>query len=105
MVKNWLDNILNKKDKMTATVEFPGVLSQMNTDDAAFELSISNSIQRCKLYHRSSVYRQKFEYVVKHAIGIIFVNTHSKGLRIKEASEDLPLEEELASLHRLFNDL
>ena len=56
MVQNCLDHILFKQDKVKKFVEFPSVLEQINTDDANFEVNISNTIERLKLYHRTSLY-------------------------------------------------
>ena len=57
MLGNLFENILNKQDKVTLSVEFPGVLSQIRTDDANFELSLSNTIQKLTLYHKESTHK------------------------------------------------
>ena len=56
MVKNILHHIRNRQDKVLKTVEFPGVLDKIDADDATFELSVSNTIERLRLFHRSSIY-------------------------------------------------
>ena len=80
MIKNILNHIRFKQDKVKKSVEFPGTLEQIKADDANFELSVSNTIERLTLYHRSSVYRRKYNNIVKKCIGIIFVNSQSKTL-------------------------
>ena len=64
MVENLLDHLILKQNPITKTVEFPSVLEQIRTDDAKFELSVSNTIKKLTLYNRSSVYRSKYENVV-----------------------------------------
>ena len=56
------------------------MLEQIRTDDAKFELAVSNTIKKLTLYHRSSVYKRKYENVVSKSIGLIFVNTGTKNL-------------------------
>ena len=56
------------------------MLEQIRTDDAKFELAVSNTIKKLTLYHRSSVYRRKYDNVVSKSIGLIFVNTETKNL-------------------------
>ena len=46
MVENLLTHIKNKQDPKYQSVEFPSVLDQIKTDDAEFELSISNTIAK-----------------------------------------------------------
>ena len=77
MVKNVLSHMKNRLDRVRKTVEFPGVLDKINADDATFELTVSNTIERLHLYHRSSVYRHKFSNVVGKgkAVGVIFLNS------------------------------
>ena len=75
MIKNYFDNILNKQDKETKSVEFPRVMEKMHSDDAAFELTVSNSIQKMILYHKSSPYRPCFNNVVTHSLGAVFLNS------------------------------
>ena len=81
MVENLLDHLILKQNPKTKTVEFPSVLEQIRTDDAKFELSVSNTIKKLTLYNRSSVYRSKYENVVSQSIGLVFVNTGTKNLQ------------------------
>ena len=53
----------------------------MKTDDADFELSVSNNIQKLSLYHKDSLYKPFYENPVSNSIGVIFINTHSKGFK------------------------
>ena len=49
----------------------------MDADDAHFELSVSNSVQRCRLYNKKSIYTKlTFEHI-KETIGVIVVNSRS----------------------------
>ena len=80
MLNNLFENILNKQDKVTLSVEFPGVLSQIRTDDANFELSLSNTIQKLTLYHKDSTHKPlmtQFKNTVGKAIGVIIINNGS----------------------------
>ena len=56
MVKNILNHITYRQDKVKKAVEFPGVLDKINSDDATFELNVSNTIERLILMHRSSIF-------------------------------------------------
>ena len=47
----------------------------MKTDDASFELAVSNSIEKLTLYHRSSAYKYSYKNVVGKSIGMVFVNS------------------------------
>ena len=75
MVKNLLDHLKTEMHKVEHFVEFPSVLNCIEGDDAKFELSISNSVQRCRLYSRASVYKPAFENIVGNSMGVIVVNT------------------------------
>ena len=80
MVENLLDHLMLKRDVVRKTVPFPRVLDQMKSDDANFELSVSNSIQKLILYHRSSAYKHSYKNVVGKSIGMIFINNGTHGL-------------------------
>ena len=60
-----------------------------------------------KLFHRSSTYKPKFENVVDHTVGVVFINEESKSLPIRQGKEEylLPLEDELKHIQQLFKDL
>ena len=89
MVENLLDHLILKQHPKIKIVEFPSVLEQIRTDDAKFELAVSNTIKKLTLYHRSSVYRKKYENVVSKSIGIIFVNTRTKKLEYNKESIEM----------------
>ena len=80
MVENLLTHIMNKQDPKYQSVEFPSVLDQIKTDDAEFELSISNTIAKLQLFHRSSKYKHDFNNIVEKSIGLVFVNTKTLDL-------------------------
>ena len=86
MIKNLLDNITNKIDRVKMAVEVPNAFTQIKADDATFELTMSNTIQKLNLYHRSSVYKQDFENVVGKAIGAVFANSGSINLHYEASS-------------------
>ena len=79
MIKNLLDNIINKQDKNTLSVTFPDVLNRMVSDDANFELSVSNTIQKLDLFHKNSLNKPSYPNTVGKSIGLIFIN-NSKAL-------------------------
>ena len=81
MVDNLLDHIIKKRDKKYQFVEFPSVLDQIKSEGAQFELSISNTIAKLDLYHKSSIYKQSFQNIVEKSIGLVFVN--SKALELE----------------------
>ena len=64
----------------------PSAFSQIKADDATFELTQSNTIQKLELYHRSSVCKHDFENVVAKAIGVVFANSYSMSLKYKASS-------------------
>ena len=81
MLSSLFENILNKQDKVTLSVEFPGVLSQIRTDDANFELYLSNTIQKLTLYHKDSTHKPlmtHFKNTVGKSIGLIVMNNTSR---------------------------
>ena len=47
----------------------------MKTDDAKFEISASNTIERLALYHKNSKFKAKFKNEVGETIGLIIVNS------------------------------
>ena len=71
------------------------MLEQIRTDDAKFELAVSNTIKKLTLYNRSSVYRRKYENVVSKSIGLIFVNT---GTNTK--AKNLPYDKDSLQIRR-----
>ena len=77
MVANLLDHLMLKQDPVRKTISFPRDLDQLKTDDASFELSVSNSIEKLTLYHRSSTYMYSYKNVVGKSIGVVFVNSAS----------------------------
>ena len=81
MIKNIIDHIQFCQDKVKKSVEFPGTLEQIKADDANFELSVSNTIERLTLYNRSSIYRSNYTNIVKKCVGIVFVNSQCKTLQ------------------------
>ena len=82
-------------------------MERMHSDDANFELAVSNSISRMKLYHKSSPYKPKFENVVTHSIGLVVVNSHKRGEKIRQGTDELSMtvKDELSIIHQLFDDL
>ena len=44
MLRSLVENISQKQDKVKLSVEFPGVLNQIKSDDANFELAESNTV-------------------------------------------------------------
>ena len=81
MIKNIIDHIQFCQDKVKKSVEVPGTLEQIKADDANFELSVSNTIERLTLYNRSSIYRSNYTNIVKKCVGIVFVNSQCKTLQ------------------------
>lgn len=118
MLNNLFENILNKQDKVTLSVEFPGVLSQIRTDDANFELSLSNTIQKLTLYHKDSTHKPlmtQFKNTVGKAIGIIFINNGSlnrnyspgtfKDPKLNNRTHTLSVEQEIEATISMFREL
>ena len=54
------------------------MLYQIKTDDASFEVVVSNTIEKMTLFHRSSTYKNSYENVVGKSIGVVFVNSKTK---------------------------
>ena len=78
MVKNLLDHMILKQDKIQRFIEFPAVLNQIDTEDAKFEMATSNSIQICKVYHAKSRFKNFYKNTVNpsYTIGVIVENRH-----------------------------
>ena len=85
MVKNVISHMKRMLDRVRKSVEYPGVLENIKADDATFELSISNTIERLQLFHRTSIYPPKFTKVVGQGktVGIIFINSRARNLIFK----------------------
>ena len=78
MIKDFIDNIYRRTDRIQFKVMFPDVLYQMKTEDANFEMADSNSIQKLNLYHRQSIYKSQYHGAATKQIGIIFANFEVK---------------------------
>ena len=52
----------------------------MKTDDAKFEITVSNTIERLALYNKNSKFKAKFKNEVSETIGLIIVNTRVPNL-------------------------
>ena len=91
-----IDNITKKQNKQTKATEFPHVLDRMQSQDADFEVVISNSIQRLRLFHKLSRHRPFYSTEATKSVGVIFINT-------KYAKEEL--EGSLDSTKEFFNSL
>ena len=52
----------------------------MRTDDANFEVSVSNTIQNLKLYHADSLAKPWLPNTVTDTFGLVFVDTKSRDL-------------------------
>ena len=50
MIIDFINNIKIRTDKIQLKVEFPDVLDQMKTQDANFEMTTSNTIQKLNLF-------------------------------------------------------
>ena len=118
MLSSLFENILNKQDKVTLSVEFPGVLSQIRTDDANFELSLSNTIQKLTLYAKESTHKPlmtQFTNTVGKSIGVVFINNSSQGKlyrpgnyvdpRLNNRTHALSVDQELEATLGMFHDL
>ena len=83
--------MLYRQDHIKKVASLPGVFDQIQTDDAKFEISASNTIERLELYHRDSKFKAKFNNEVGDLIGIIFVNTTSKGLQFRSTEANMDI--------------
>jgi hypothetical protein len=75
MVNDFIDNIWRRLDKKTLSVTFPDCLDQMKTEDADFEMAVSNTIQKLNLFHRESIYKAHYAEKVTSQMGVIFMNS------------------------------
>ena len=89
MVKNLLDHMILKQEKIERYVEFPTVLSQIDTEDANFEMITSNNIQLCKLFHANSRFKPFYLNTINphHAVGVIVVNTCIKSDKLPNGKQ------------------
>ena len=94
------------------------MLSQIRTDDANFELSLSNTIQKLTLYHKNSTHKPlmtQFKNTVGKAIGVIVINNASKNKvynpgnfkdpKLNNRMHALSVEQELEATMSMFRDL
>ena len=68
------------------------MFDQIKTDDAKFEISASNTIERLALYHKNSKFKAKFKNEVGETIGLIIVNSRVPNLGNTEEKKDLSLK-------------
>ena len=64
----------------------------MKTDDAKFEITVSNTIERLALYNKNSKVKAKFKNEVSETIGLIIVNTRVPNLVSTEEQQDNSLK-------------
>jgi hypothetical protein len=79
MVNDFINNIWRRLDKKTLAVRFPDCLDQMKTEDADFEMAVSNTIQKLNLFHRESIYKAHYTQMVSNKVGVIFINSKTIG--------------------------
>ena len=77
---------------MLKVAHLPGVFDQIKTDDAKFEISASNTIERLALYHKNSKFKAKFKNEVGETIGLIIVNSRVPNFANIEEKKDLSLK-------------
>ena len=85
-VKNILEHVLASQNPLTKKAQLPGVFDQIRADDAKFEISVSNTIERLELYHRNSKHKATFKNEVAETIAYIFVNSKVKDLKFMKKS-------------------
>ena len=68
MVDDLINCIMRRINPSDRSIEFPKVLDQISTHDASFEVTVSNSIQKCKLFYTENV-------ASKHKFGLIICTT------------------------------
>ena len=54
MLTELFKSMLGKMDKASRSIEMPGALTQIKTDETNFELLMSSTIQKLILYHKRS---------------------------------------------------
>ena len=54
MLTDLFKSMLGKMDKASRSIEMPGALTQIKTDETNFELLMSSTIQKLILYHKKS---------------------------------------------------
>ena len=100
MVNDFIDNIWRRLNKKTLSVTFPDCLDQMKTEDADFEMAVSNTIQKLNLFHRESIYKAHFTEKANNSAGVIFLNSNTLG---KEYYTEKLRQSQLKTTQDLFN--
>ena len=54
MLTDLFKSMLGKMDKLSRSIELPGALIRIKTDETNFELLMSSTIQKLVLYHKKS---------------------------------------------------
>ena len=54
MLTELFKSMLGKMDKASRSIELPGALTQIKTDETNFELLMSSTMQKLILYHKKS---------------------------------------------------
>ena len=77
MVSEIVDAINTRFSTEDLTLLVPDIFENLTSQDAKFEMAISNTVQPLKLFYQHQV--------VTDSIAYVFVNTESKGLAYKNA--------------------
>ena len=64
MVKNVVDTLMNKFDRINLSVKLPEVFEQLKGSDAMFEMVTSNTIQPLNLLYQHNIARTKYVAIV-----------------------------------------
>ncbi len=78
-------------------MEFPSCFDNMKSSDANFELVGSNTLQPLRLVRQYNI--------VSRSIGVIFVNTETRGLNYDGVQKRAELQKEVLSEHLKLDDV
>ena len=99
MVESLLKSMDLKRNEKTLSVEIPLVFNQIKSNDASFEMALSNSLRPLTLYHKRSQHRPTYSNSVAKAVGLIF--SHDRSLGYTYDAENTSIQKSQEQMYRV----
>ena len=95
-----IEAIEKSMNPRTLSADLPAAFNILKTEDPNFEMTITNTTQELKLYHKRSLHRPRYSNTATKTIGVIFVNT--KSLELQYGTYRTSISGLLKSAHEFF---
>ena len=100
VVISMIEAIEKSMNPRTLSADLPAAFNILKTKDPNFEMTITNTTQELKLYHKRSLHRPRYSNTATKTIGVIFVNT--KSLELQYGTYRTSISGLLKSAHEFF---